>query len=147
MRFFFGAEPVAVSARAVFSAGPKGVDESAAAWLDFGNGRLGTLSCSFKAGFCQGLELVGTQGRAWIGKPWLQVDQTTQVMIERDGERTIQGFDPMNAYEALVRNFTRAVRDSSYGLRPGEDGCEQAVVMEGLVESARGRGAVWERPS
>lgn len=142
-RHFFGAEPVAASVRAQFRPQPDDVDESAAGWLDFGGGRMATLSCSFAAGFSQGIELLGTDGRAWIGQPWLQVNRETRIMIERNNERTIKDFPAMNAYVAMIEHFTRAVRDPSFGLRPAEDGLMQAAAMEGVLASARNGGAVW----
>lgn len=141
-RYFVGEEPLACSARATFTPGDESVDESAAGWLDFGGGRYATISCSFKAAFHQGIELVGTQGRIWIGSPWLQVGQTTHAVLERDNKRTVQDFEPMNSYTIMVENFTRAVRDPSFALRPAEDGYAQAVAMEGILRSAKKKGEV-----
>lgn len=146
-RFFFDAEPVAASARAILRPKPDDVDESAVAWLDFGAGRLATINCSFRAAFCQGIELVGTEGRAVIHRPWLQVGAPTEITIECDNEQTVQAFDPMNAYEAMLLEFTRSVRNPSYQPTFAEDGRPQAIAMEGLLTSAHTEGTVWTAPS
>ncbi len=136
-RYFFDAEPLAVAARGHFTPGPDGVDAAAAGWLDFGQGRLAVLSCSFRASFCQGLELLGTEGRAWTAKPWLQTDEPTRLLIEQDDRRSFQEFPAMNSYVEMVRRFTRAARDPAASLEPGEDGRAQTAVMERLLQSAQ----------
>jgi predicted dehydrogenase len=142
-RFFFRAEPEAASFRASFSSQPDGVDESVAGWLDFGGGRFATISCSFTSAFSQRIELVGSEGQAWLERPWLTVDVPARVLIERANQPVVREFGPTNSYRAMIEHFTKAVRDPSADLWPAEDGCAQAVVMEGVVESARRGGAVW----
>lgn len=143
-RYFFGREPEAASVAALIHEKNR-VDESAVGWLDFGNGNHAAFTCSFNAMFHQSIDLIGTEARIWIAKPWLQVGQETKVMIERDGEKTIQQFEPMNAYAAMIANFTRAVRDDGAALAPGEDGQDQAIAMEGVLQSAMNGGEVWRR--
>lgn len=142
-RFFFKAEPVAASIRAMLRPEPDAVDESAAGWIDFGEGRLATLSCSFTSAYNQGLEILGTEGRAWLGKPWGHVDTLTRVAIEKDGERTWRDFEPTDAYVDMVRHFSRAVRDPDYALHPAEGGLAQAIAMEGIQQSAKNAGEIW----
>jgi len=142
-RYFFGCEPVAASARGHFLAAPRAVDESLAAWMDFGDGRMATIACSYRTTYFQCLEIIGTEGRAWLERPWTNLDQTTQVEIERNGDRMVKRFPPENAYALMVAHFRRAVRDPAYALRPGEDGAAQAAAMEGLMQSALNQGRVW----
>ncbi|MBI3736647.1 Gfo/Idh/MocA family oxidoreductase [Candidatus Sumerlaeota bacterium] len=146
-RRFFECEPAAGSARAQFRQGhgepaDSLVDESTVGWLDFGNNRFSTFSCSFNSAFSQGIELVGTTARMWIGRPWLQVAQPGRVMIEKDDQKRIQEFEPMNAYVGMIENFTLAVREGRPPIFPAEDGVHQARVMEGLLKSAVEGGAV-----
>jgi D-xylose 1-dehydrogenase (NADP+, D-xylono-1,5-lactone-forming) len=143
-RFFFGGEPRSASCRADFLPGENGIDESGAGWLDFGEGRFATFSISFRTAFAQGIELLGTEGRAWIEKPWLQVGQKTRVSIELDQKTTVQEFEPMNAYATMIQHFTHAARNPDAALQSAEDGCLQAIAMEGLAESMENSGQVWE---
>jgi predicted dehydrogenase len=139
-RYFFGAEPIAVSFRGEFRPGPDGVDDTAAGWLDFGEGRLATISCSIANAFAQGLEVVGTEGRAWVERPWLSVDVPTRVIVERGHDRETKEFPPVNAYRTLVEHFERVVRDGA-DLAPAETGVEQAAALEAAIHSARREGA------
>jgi len=142
-RLFFGTEPTSCSCRARFLSGERGIDESSVGWLDFENGRLATFSVSFRSAFCQYIELVGSEGRIWIDRPWNNVGQPTQVTVQRGEESSVHDFDPMNAYAAMLRDFTRAVRNPELDLAPAEDGYKQALAMEGLASSAGRGGKVW----
>jgi predicted dehydrogenase len=141
-RHFLGGEPVAVCARAVLRPGADGVDESAAAWLDFGEGRLATLSCSFASAFSQGLEVTGTEGRARLDRPWLSADSTVRIDVERGFERRTEEIAPADSYRLMVEHFARLVHDPSLPMGPAEDGAAQAVVMEAMLAAARAGGAV-----
>jgi predicted dehydrogenase len=145
-RHFFGAEATAVSARGIFRPGPDGVDESAAAWLDFGEGRVATLSCSFASAFSQGLEVTGTEGRARLDRPWLSADAPVRIDIERGFERRTEEIAPADAYRLMAEHFGRIVADSSQPAFPGEDGAAQAEVLDAVLESARAGGAVIDLP-
>ncbi len=141
-RYFFGAEPKDCSARFHLRPGPEGVDESAAGWMDFGEERLAIFYCSFVAGYHQGIELTGTKGRIWISKPWQQFGKPAKILIERDNDRVVQEFPPMNAYEEMIRHFTRSARDPNFSRAPAENGLAQAQAMEKLRSVARPPSAV-----
>jgi predicted dehydrogenase len=145
-RHFFRGEPEAVSVRAAFRAGSDGVDESAAAWLDFGEGRLATVSCSFASAFSQGLEVTGTEGRARLDRPWLSGDTPVHIDIERGFERRTEEIAPADAYRLMAEHFGRLVADPALPMRPAEDGAAQATVLEAMLESARAAGAVIALP-
>jgi D-xylose 1-dehydrogenase (NADP+, D-xylono-1,5-lactone-forming) len=140
-RLFFGAEPAHVSARADFAPGPDAVDQSVAAWLDFGQGRLATFNGSYVSGFVQGLELVGSKARLWLGRPWNNVDRPTHVVLDDGMKRTKHAVDPADPYALMVAHFTLAVLDPSLDLAPAETGIAQVRAMEALAASARDHGA------
>jgi predicted dehydrogenase len=142
-RRLFRAEPVAASFRARFREGDDGVDESAAGWLDFGDGRLAQISCSFTSAFAQGLDVVGAEGSAALDRPWLSVDTETEIVTRRGYERSARSFPPDNAYVTMVEHFMRCARDPEHDAWPAEDGLAQAAAMAGALESARSGGAVW----
>lgn len=140
-RFLFDAEPVAASFRAQFRPGDDGVDDTAAGWLDFGDGRLATISCSITSGFAQGLEVIGSEGRAYVQRPWLSVDEPARVIVERGYDQEIQEFPAVNAYRMLVKHFEGIVRDGA-SLAPAETGVEQCAALESALLSARQEGIV-----
>jgi predicted dehydrogenase len=145
-RRFFRGEPRAVSARAVLRPGADGVDESAAAWLDFGDGRLATLSCSFASAFSQGLEVTGTEGRARLDRPWLSAAEPARIDVERGFDRRTEEIAPADAYRLMAEHFGRIAADPALPAAPGEDGVAQAIVLDALLASARGGGAVIDLP-
>ena len=73
----------------------------------------------------------------------MTVDLPARIVIERANKPEVREFGPTNSYGIMIEHFTRAVRDPSSDLWPAEDGCAQAHVMEGIVESARRDGALW----
>ncbi len=134
-RYFFRREPVAASARAVVRPGEEGVDESVAAWLDFGDGRLATFSVSFASGFAQGMEIVGTEGRARLDQPWNAMGKPVRIPWQRGfthGEEEVPGTNP---YREMAGHFTQRVRDPDLPDEPAEDGVAQAVVLDALRSS------------
>jgi len=139
-RLLFGREPVAVSARASFGRGDDGVDESAAAWLDFGDGRLATVDCSFASAFAQGLEVVGTEGTARLSRPWLSGETPTRIEWRRGYESGGEEVAAADAYAVMAARFTECVRDPGKPLAPGENGTAQAAVLDALLASARADG-------
>lgn len=141
-RFAFRSEPVAVSARAVFRPGDDGVDETAAVWMDFGEGRLATVSCSFASAFSQQLEVIGTEGRARLDRPWLSADEPARVDVERGFDRAAEEIAPVDAYRLMAEHFGRLARDPALPMDPAEDGVAQAATMEAILASARAGGAV-----
>lgn len=143
-RLFFRREPVAVSARARFGPGSDGVDESAAGWLDFGDGRLATVSCSFTSAFGQVVDVVGTEGRVRLDQPWLAVDRPARIEWERGHDHGAEEIGPVDAYRRMVRHFVELVEDAARPLDPAEDGVLQTAVTEAMLESARSGGAVIE---
>lgn len=145
-RHFFGDEPAAVSVRGVFRPGPDGVDESAAAWLDFGAGRVATVSCSFASAFSQGLEITGTEGRARLDRPWLSADAAARIDVERGFERRTEEIAPADAYRRMAEHFERLAADPARPAAPGEDGVAQAEVLDAMLASARAGGEVIALP-
>lgn len=143
-RYFLGSEPVAVSARARFGSGDDGVDESAAAWLDFGDGRLATVTCSFTSAFVQAVEVVGSAGTVRLDRPWLSVDTPARIEWQRGDEREVEEIGPVDAYRRMVEHFRGLVGDSRRPGAPAEDGVAQAVVLEAMLRSARSGGTVVE---
>jgi predicted dehydrogenase len=140
-RYFFRCNPVAVSFRAAMRPGEDGVDATSAGWLDFGEGRLATVSCSFVDAFAQGIEIVGSEGRAFLERPFLSAGKPARVIVERGDERRIRCF-PSDPYRSMVEHFACLVRDPKAALWPAGDGFEQAQAMDAVVTSARRAGQI-----
>jgi predicted dehydrogenase len=141
MRLLFGDEPEVVAGRrAPVEAEASSVDLSTAGWLDFGGDRLGTFACSFSTSFAQSVTITGTRGRIRLHRPYLGAGRPAELELLIGEERVAERFEPHDAYAEMVCHFTRAVRDPSFALLPGEDGVAQTTVMEALVASAAHHG-------
>lgn len=141
-RFFFRGEPTAVSVRAGFRPGDEGVDESAAGWLDFGDGRLATFSVSFASGFSQGIEVVGAEGRARIGRPWNAMEKPALLELDRGYDHDQEEIAPADPYRLMAEHFTALARDPAMPMGLAEDGVAQARVLDAMLASARADGAI-----
>ena len=141
-RLFFGEEPLAVSARSSPLRKGSAVDRSTVGWLEFdSDDRLATFDCSFTSSYRQELVLVGADATFAVPSPFRSSESTRVVKLVGGQPAQETFFEAANPYAAMVAHFTRAARDSSFALQPGEDGLKQASVMEALAASAAAEGA------
>ncbi|MDQ3930063.1 MAG: Gfo/Idh/MocA family oxidoreductase [Chloroflexota bacterium] len=135
-----GTIPRAVTASAVFS--PDGVDTSLVGTLEFANGVLGVIDCSFQVGTSmqQKLEVSGTGGRVKVAEPFRMGDEDTTIIVDKaDKEGTVEHVSVPggNEYQFMVEHFADAVLNDtplSYTL---EDSLANMRVLDALIESAR----------
>ncbi len=144
-RFFADAEPASVRARARF--GPTGVDLTLTASLEFPDGVLAAIDCSFEQPFRCVYELVGTRGV--IDVPDAYLPPTKQKPIAR--WRTIgsasdsdagtdlnknQEFEIADQYAAMIDSFATSVAAGRL-VEPAEDGLAQMQALDAIMEAAR----------
>lgn len=75
-QYLCGGAPVSVSATQQL--GKTGVDESFAGLLKYGNGAMGLISCSFRAPFHTSFEVIGSQGRLALNRPFVGIDESAE---------------------------------------------------------------------
>ncbi|MGZ3387574.1 MAG: Gfo/Idh/MocA family protein [Isosphaeraceae bacterium] len=144
-RFFAGAEPESVRARARF--GPTGVDLTLTASLGFPNGVLASIDCSFEQPFRCVFELVGTRGV--IDVPDAYLPPTKQKPIARlrtigsasdsdAGTDLIKNleFEMADQYEAMIDAFATSLAASRL-VEPAEDGLAQMKALDAIMAAAR----------
>lgn len=113
VRRIFGEEPETV--QGWLDIDPSfGVDVSAAAILGYGGGRLGTMTCSFRAGGQGTCTIVGTKGtievpRAIIPGMDTRAPEGLVVLVDTDGRRREEVFAPVNQYRLMAEAFAEAV--------------------------------------
>ncbi len=144
-RFFTGAEPESVRARARF--GPTGVDLTLTASLRFPDGVLAAIDCSFEQPFRCNYELVGTRGV--IDVPDAYLPPMKQQPIAR--LRTIGSVSDSDAGTDLIKNLEFEIADQyaamidAFGTsvaagrlaEPAEDGLAQMKVLDATMEATR----------
>ncbi|HET6313770.1 MAG TPA: Gfo/Idh/MocA family oxidoreductase, partial [Chloroflexia bacterium] len=135
-----GMPPKAVTASAVWS--EAGVDMALVGTLEFPNGVLGAMDCSFQVGTSmqQKLEVSGTGGLIQVTQPFRMGEEDTTIIIDRaDKNGTIEQVRVPGGpeYQLMVEHFAGAVltdTDLSYTL---EDSLANMRVLDALIEAAR----------
>lgn len=133
-RWYFEAEPLAVSASAEISR-EFGVDTTMAAILEFPTGRSQFVSSLEMASQPQ-LEIVGERGRIEIPQAFVPGPGETRIRLIRGGnaeEAIIPGVDQ---YRLQVENFAEAVLRGTPPALPPEDAIANTRVIEALRRAA-----------
>jgi predicted dehydrogenase len=135
-----GAPPRAVTASAVWA--DNGVDLSLTGTLEFPNGVLGVIDCSFQVGTSmqQKLEVSGTGGILRVAHPFRMSEEDIAIIVDKaDKEGTVEQVRVPggNEYQFMVEHFADAVLNDtplSYTLR---DSLTNMRVLDALIEAAR----------
>jgi predicted dehydrogenase len=147
-RLFAGGEPVAC--RAVAHAGETGVDVSVAAVLEFENGVLATIDCSFEQPFRCEYELVGTRGVIEVPDAYLPpAGSRPSARLRKIGSLSDSGstgdqvqmleFESVNQYAAMVDCFARSCATGVL-LDPAEDGLAPMRSLDQIAAAAHSGG-------
>lgn len=136
-RFFSGRPPLAVTACSSWDEASGG-DLTTAGLLEYER-HAALFDCSFEAGGRSGIELVGSEGRMDIPKPWLPGKDPAVIRVSgRDGaeDLTTEGVDQ---YQLMVEHFSDCILNNNPPVRPPEDALENMRVLEAIRRSARER--------
>jgi xylose dehydrogenase (NAD/NADP) len=135
-----GTPPSAVTASAVWT--PEGVDMSLVGTLEYPNGVLGVIDCSFQVGrtMQQHLEISGTDGLIRVPRPFSKGDEDAIIITDKSDntspaeEIRVPG---ANHYHLMVEHFADAVlngKELGYTL---EESRANMQVLDALREAAR----------
>ncbi|MEA2575817.1 MAG: D-xylose 1-dehydrogenase D-xylono,5-lactone-forming [Chloroflexia bacterium] len=135
-----GMPPKAVTASAVWA--ENGVDTSLVGTLEFPNGMLGVIDCSFQVGTSmqQGLEVSGTGGLIRVEQPFRMSDEDTTITVDKaDKDVTVQRVRVPggNEYRFMVEHFADAVLNDTELSYTLEDSLANMRVLDALIEAAR----------
>lgn len=136
-RFFSGGPPLAVTAWATWDE-PSGGDLSCHGLLEYPT-HAALFDCSFEAAGRSGIEVVGSEGRMEIPRPWLPGKDPAAVRVwDRNGleELAAEGVDH---YRLMVEHFGDCIRTGRPPVRGPEDSLENMRVLDALRTSARER--------
>lgn len=115
-----------------------GVDFSAQAILDYGEGRYGVVSCGFDAGLrCFGL-LVGTEGTIHLDRPFISWDQAPRLTL-RVGEdhEEVHVFHNVDVYELQLRELLAVVRDGAEPRIALDHGLKNLRILDAWADQIR----------
>jgi D-xylose 1-dehydrogenase (NADP+, D-xylono-1,5-lactone-forming) len=138
-RMAFGGEPERVVGQ--MRVDPTlGVDTSAACILEFAED-MATVSCSFAADGQGTYTIVGTEGSMEVPRgiiPGLgtRAAEGLVVVVDPDGNRREEWFEPVNQYTNMVDAFSEAVLNKRPVPLPPEDGLNNIKVLEAIARSS-----------
>ncbi|MCC2668206.1 MAG: gfo/Idh/MocA family oxidoreductase [Armatimonadetes bacterium] len=135
IRFFSGGVPAAVSGWASWHE-ESGGDLTTTGLLEYEN-HSALLDCSFESNFRTSLEIVGSDGRIELPKPWLPGSDPAIVRVfDANGveELTTKGVDQ---YALMVEHFSDCILNNHPPERGPEDARENMRVVEALRRSSQ----------
>ena len=138
IRWWMGAEPVSVYARAVFV---NEVDVAMSGVMTFADGRTATFDCGFTHPLRTQVEIVGTTGTIRIPNQWIPDADAAFEIIRQDGDFglttevvTVPGFDQI---VCMIDDFAAAVHGNRDCEPNPSEAIKTAKVMDALALSAR----------
>jgi predicted dehydrogenase len=135
-RLFCGAEPTAVEAFARWHA--TGVDMTLTATLQFPEGVLAQVDCSFELPYRCHIELLGTRGAIELPRAFLPGDRP-QIIIHRENDTESLELGPCpSQYAEMIDGFCHSI-DAGKLLVPAEDGGANTRVLHRVLTSAGNR--------
>ena len=139
-RHFVGLEPCTIHARARFNSA--GADTTMQIALEFPNGVLANVDCSFESPFRCEVELVGTRGSiilpdTFLPPPAARLLVRNGTAPEAVAETTV--FPEANQYAAQVTDFCASIAAGKL-LAPAEDGLANMRVLETALSQAKASG-------
>lgn len=138
-RYFFDAEPIAVTAMGRFDA-QSGIDLSLHGVLDFGDERYGIVSCAFDSGYQNRIVIRGEKGTLTLPRGFgCNGFEVTLELNSGDSSETVR-FEATDVYRSQVENFARAIRGDSISLPPFDDGLRNQRAIDAMLASARAGG-------
>lgn len=133
-RFFSGGAPLAVTAWASWHE-ESGGDMTTTGLVEYET-HSGLFDCSFESAGRSGVELVGSDGRIEIPKPWLPGKDAAVVRVwDKNGleELTTPGVDQ---YQLMVEHFGVCILNNHPPVRGPEDALENMRVLEAVRQSS-----------
>lgn len=146
-RNLFGAEPTEVSAVSINS-GLKSlgeIDETTAAILRFGDGRVATFVTSFNAADVAAYRIVGTKGHLHAD-PAYEYAEGLRYTVTIDGMRRTKQVGKRDQFAPELLYFSDCILNDTQPEPSGEEGMQDVRLIEALYESARKNRPVRIRP-
>ncbi len=134
-RYVMGAEPTQVFAYQRI--GDTGVDQTLVGLLQFDNGRLAEVDCSFEIVTRRSIEIAGVHGAIEAPVTWIPGLAESTLIVERANEyRDVMTFSGVDQYRLMVEEFGDAVLSKSSVPLPPSDAVANMRVIDALARSA-----------
>jgi predicted dehydrogenase len=119
--------------------GPTGIDETFSGHLHYANGAMAQISSSFRNPFYTSVEILGTEGRLTLTRPFIGVhDPDSQmVFVSGDGEREEIAVPYEELYLGEIEDMHAAILDGEANYLTLEETRNHIRTLLVLYESAR----------
>ena len=118
--------------------GPTGVDEDFAGLVSFSGNRAAQVGCSFRAPFHTSAEIIGSEGRLLVTRPFLQLDSPERALIFYPGNGTPQKIrvPRMELYAGEVEDLQDAILDGKPTYITLSESRNHVATAQALYQSA-----------
>lgn len=125
--------------------GPTGVDEDFTGMMSFSGGRMAQIGCSFRTPFNTSAEIIGTQGRLLVTRPFTQVDSPDRALIfyPNDGVPQKIRIPRQALYSGEVEDLQDAILDGKPTYITLEESRKHVAVAQALYRSVAIGQLVW----
>jgi predicted dehydrogenase len=112
-QYVFGGPPVAVSAQQWL--GPEGVDETFVGQMIYADGGMAQFTCGFRMPFQMHVEVIGTEGRIAVDRPFTGMDQPNEGVIFYNANGDAEAIDvpDKELYLGQIQNMHAAILDGA----------------------------------
>jgi predicted dehydrogenase len=118
--------------------GNTGVDETFAGQLHYNGGRLAQISCAFRTPFYTSVEVIGTQGRLTLNRPFVNMDAARKMIFyPAVGEPEEIPVPEKMLYLGEVEDLHASVLDGAPSYLALAESRDHIRTVTGLYESAR----------
>jgi predicted dehydrogenase len=117
--------------------GDTGVDETFAGQLHYTQDRLAQISSSFRAPFHTFVDVMGTEGRLTLNRPFVQLDETRQLTFYPvTGDPIILDVQEKELYLGQIEDMNAAILDGTPQYLSLEESRHHVATVLALYESA-----------
>ncbi len=140
-QFLMGGPPERVSG--MQWRGPSDIDETFVGQMQYSGGRIAQFTCSFRTPFFSQAEVIGTQGRLLITRPFIGMDDGRGMFFyPEEGEVVEVYVSEKELYLGEVEDLHRAILDNEPTYLTLEESRNHVRTLLALYEAARTRQVV-----
>ena len=117
--------------------GESGVDEVFAGQMEYANGVIGQFSCGFRSPFQTYIEIVGTEGRLFVERPFVVPQDGKIIFTNPDGVTELVSVPEKELYLGEVEDMHAAILDGQPQFLKLSETRDHIKTVLALYESAR----------
>ena len=138
----FGTEPTVVTAKSLYD--PQlGIDTTTTALMEFADGGMALIDCSFSQTQRVAYEIVGSSGSIYVSRFLLSSQvmgtgmEAGEYCLSQEGQTFLHQSPPGNMYLGEIDAMSRRIRGENVFLLPADDGVGNMRVLDAVATSAR----------